>query len=210
MNNLVRQYQSRVIGPTEIIDHSAVVAQAYPPQAIATEPFIGFKILCRDAATLSTTPAMRLKQLDMSLGFLRGKGCFLRETATSMLDGVWVVSFPSPRSTITTVLNNIMDVLAILERHMGIVRQGLYEINVSGRCTPAETEQCLSSLSFPSRYAKALITPSNTPYKYGHIIRINESYMMLRTRWELPMPVPFTNHYDDLMIISQIIASMYH
>lgn len=210
MNTLVQQYQSRVLGPTELVNHSAVVSQAYPPQAIATEPFIGFKILCRDAAAISTNPAMRIRQLDMNIGILRGKGCFIRETGYSMPNGFWVISFPSPRSTISTALRNVMDVVEILERRIGIVRQGLYEVNVSGRCTPAETEQCLSSLSFPSRYAKALITPPNTPYKYGQIMRINETYMMLRTRWDLPMPAPLTSHYDDLIIISQIIASMYH
>lgn len=206
----IMQYQTRVLGPSEVVDYSTIVMQSYPPDAIRSEPFVGFKVLCRDTHALSMNPLERLNQIDANLGFLNNKGCIIRETAMAMSDGLWVITMPVPRKHISIQLSNLMDVLAILEQHFGIVRHGLFEINVSGRCSVAETEICLSTLAIPPRYMSALVMPENTPYRLGNIVRINDNYMVLRTRWNLTAQVPLKSTYDELVVLSQLISSMYH
>lgn len=205
---LVDQYQSRIIGPTETVDYSSVIMQAYPPQAIQLEPFVGFKVLCRDTNAHIIHPAERIRQIEANLGFMRFKGCLIRETSMQMPDGFWIITMPVPRSHVNQQLNNLIEVLNILEHHFGIVRQGLVEINVSGRCHITETERCLGGLTIPTRYMGMLVQPENTPYRLGHIIRINDNFMCLRTRWSLN---PQTgNNFEELIVLSQIISSMYH
>lgn len=209
MNALVQQYQSHVLGPQEIVDYSAMLRQGYPSQAFQTEPFIGFKILCKDTNAGLCDPPSRLRQIDANLGCLIGKGCILRETAPSMPDGIWVISLPAARSQVSKSLNNMFDVMATLEKALGIRRQGLCEINVSGKCHITQTEQYLSELIIPTRYSSCLVVPNNTAYRMGHVIRINDMYMLFRTRWEFPSTNPIVC-FEDLIMLSQVIASMYH
>lgn len=208
--SLVQQYQSRVIGPSEIVDYSSVIMQAYPTQAIQLEPFIGFKVLCRDTNASLMNPSERIRQIDANLGFLRHTGCIIRETNNIMPDGYWVITMPVPRSQVFTQLNKLMEVLSIFEQNFGIVRHGLFEINVSGRCSIGDTERCLGGLIIPPRYRGMLEEPDNTPYRLGHVIRINDNYMCLRTRWQLNVQSSPTSHYEDLIVLSQLISSMYH
>jgi hypothetical protein len=207
--SLVEQYQRQVLGPTQVVDYSAVVMQAYPPQAMQMEPFVGFKILCKDTNAFTTDPRTRLSQIDSGLGFLSGKGCIIRETDMSMPDGFWVITMPVPRSQVNQQLNNLMNVLTILEQYFGIIRSCMVEINVSGKCNIADTERCLSGLTIPSRYMTELEMPENTPYRIGHITRINDNFMVLRTRWRFHNP-PTTDRYEDLVVLSQLISSIYH
>lgn len=208
MNMILQQYQSRVLAPQEPVDYSAAIMQSYPPQAVQMEPFIGFKVLCRDTNASSTSPADRIRQIDMNLGILRGKGCIIRETSSSMPDGFWIISMPVPRSQVNTAINNLMDVIVSMEQYFGIVRHGLFEINVSGRCNIAETERCLSALTIPMRYMSALIEPTDTAYRLGHVIRINDNFMVLRTRWNLQIQNNMMN-YEDLVVLSQLISTMF-
>jgi hypothetical protein len=159
------------------------------------------------------TPGDRLRQIDANLGFIRGTGIIIREARQSMMndgsmmkDGIWIISMPVPRSQIHQQINNLIKVLTIFEQTFGIIRQGLIEINVSGRCTVADTEKCLGGLIIPSRYMNCLVMPDNTPYRYGHIVRINEQFMCFRTRWFLTNA---DNLYEDLTVMSQLISSMY-
>lgn len=202
---LLNQYQNRIICPSEIVDYASICMQAYPPQAMANEPFIGFKVLCVDKQSYVTNPRDRILQIESSLGFLRGKGCIIRETDMRMPDGFWVITMPTPRSQMSYAIKNLIDVLMILEQHFGIVRQGIVDINVSGRCHIADTERCLGGLVIPTQYQPRIIPPENTAYKLGHITRINDYFMLFRTRWMLK-----ETFNDDLVVMSQIISSMYH
>lgn len=206
---LVQQYQSRVLGPTETVDYSNIVMQAYPAYAIQSEPFIGFKVLCTDTNAYNNgNPSDRLRFIDANLGFLRGKGCIIRETSPLKPDGFWVITMPVPRSQVSTAINNLMDVLAILSQYLGIVSDGLFEINVSGKCHVAETERRLGGLTISPDYLANHVPPDNSPYRLGHIIRINDNFMVLRTRWDLSKAtMSITN---VLTTVPQLIASMYH
>lgn len=206
---LVQQYQMRVIGPSEVVEYSRIVMESYPPQAPHLEPFIGFKALCRDGNAFTMNPADRLRQIDANLGFLRGTGCIIRETKSSMPDGFWVITLPVPRSQVSQQLSNFMTVLRIFEQNFGIVCQGLFEINVSGRCNITDTERCLSGLMIPPRYTDALVSPENTPYRFGNVVRINDEFMCLRTRWSFKATQSM-DHCEDLIVLSQLISSMYH
>lgn len=207
--SIVQQLQSRVIGPTEVVHYSSIIRQVYPDAALQIEPFIGFKVLCRDNNASLIDPRNRLAQIDANLGFLRGTGCIIRETSLQMTDGFWVITLPVPRSQVNVQINNLLKVLSILERAFGIVSQNMFEINVSGRCFETETERCLSGLMIPPRYLGSLLVPDNTPYKHGTVIRINDTYMCLRTRWKLSNS-SVQNSYEDLVVLSQIISSIYH
>lgn len=208
--SLLAQYQSRVLRPDEVVEYSAAIKHAYPPQAIQLEPFIGLKVLCKDTMAFTIDPASRIRQIEANLAFLRGKGCLIRETTQAMPDGFWVITMPVPRSQLAQQFNNLMDVITVLEQYFSIIRQGLVEINVSGRCTAAETERCMTGLVIPQRYMGALVVPDNTAYRYGHIIRINDNFMCLRTRWNLTNQTQNTVHYEEILVLAQLISSMYH
>lgn len=209
-NMLVQQYQSRILGPTEPVMYSEIIKQVYPPAAVHQEPFIGFKALCTDTNAYGVNPAERIRQIEMNINFIRGKGCIIRETSSIKPDGFWVVTLPVPRSQVSEALNNMMSVLMTLEQYFGIKRDGLFEVNVSGKCSIHETERCLSGLTLTQQLMQYLVSPDNTPYRLGHIIRINEQFMVLRTRWNFTNSNVPSTIYDNLTVISQLIASMYH
>jgi len=211
MNNmLVHQYQARVLTPEEPVDYANIIKSAYPPQAIQQEPFIGFKVLCTDTQAYTTNPAERIRYLDANIGFLRGKGCLIRETNKNKPDGFWVITLPVPRSQVVTALNNLFDVLATLEQYFGIVRAGLYDINVSGKCHITEVENRFQGLVIPQRYVANLVPTNNIMCSIGHIQRINDLFMCLRTRWDLSGSNTPSATFEDLTVLSQLIASMYH
>lgn len=210
MSAIVQQYQQRILGPEEPVDYSSIVMQTYPPHAIQREAFVGFKVLCTDTQAFVTNPQERMRYLDAQLGILRGKGCLIRETNKNKPDGLWVITFPCPRSQINTALNNLFDVIATLERYYGITRDGLYEINVSGRCHTTEVENAFSGMAIPDMYMSKLVPTHNVMCSIGHIVRINDSYMCLRTRWDLSRTNSTQETFGDLLAIPQMIAGMYH
>lgn len=207
---LAQQYQTRVISPEEPVDYSSIVMQAYHPSIIQREPFVGFKVLCTDTFAYSTTPAERIRYIDSNLGFLKGKGVIIRETKMDKPDGFWVITLPVPKSQTSIALNNLFSVLSILEQYFGIVKDGLFDINVSGKCHISEVENCFAGLYIPQRYMTNLIPTNNVLCSIGHIQRINENYMCLRTKWDLSNVLTPNEVYEDLTVISQLIASMYH
>lgn len=205
MNMTVQQYQNHVLGPTEIVSYNTIVSQGYPPQAIQSEPFIGLKILCRDTNAAITNPAARMQQIDQNLGFLRGTGCLIRETALTMKDGFWLISLPVPRSQLRQQIDKLLNVRDIFAQYFGIVPHGLVEINVSGRCAVQDTERALSSLYIPNRYAENMVAPENSAYRLGQVVRINDTFMLFRTRWFFKK-----NMADDVIELSQLISAMFH
>lgn len=210
MNTLVSNYQSHVLGPEEVVDYSTIVMQAYNPYVIQREPFVGFKVLCTDTQAYNSNPADRIRYLDANLGFLRGKGCIIRETKPNKPDGYWVITLPVPRSQITIAINNLFDVLTTLEQYFGIVKDGIFDINVSGRCHVTEVENCFAGLYIPPRYMASLVPTNNVLCSIGHIQRINDNYMCLRTKWDLSRSTTPEQIFEDLTTISQLLSSMYH
>lgn len=208
LNNLVgplSNYQSRVIGPTETVDYSTIIMSRYPARAMQIEPFIGIKVLCKDLNAGFMTPRNRIIQIEQNLGFLRNSGCIIRETVNDMPDGYWVIACPVPRSQVAQQLKNLKNILSILETNFGIIRyDDLVEVNVSGHCYAQQSEQCLSSVVIPDIYMPNLVQPGFTsPYKIGNVIRINDEYLLLRTRWHF-------KRLDDAMIIGQMTSSIFH
>jgi len=214
----ILQLQQRVLSPDAAIDYSTVIMQSYPSYAIQREPFVGFKILCRDTQVNGNynmqygNCEQRMNQIDSFLQqsrILMGTGVILRATHFQMPDGIWVITMPVPRSQVTTSLNNLFNVLRVLEQQLGIILTGdQYEVCVSGRCPLNETETILGSLCLPENYRRILQPPSNTPYKDGHLIRINDVYACFRTRYS-PGIVPVQTLYEMLMTVSSLIAAIY-
>jgi hypothetical protein len=226
MVNMVQNCQTRIVGIHENVDYSSIIMQSYPMTSIQTEPYFGFKVLMKDMnANIAGSPGNRLIQIEQVLGnpqtaFMVGSGCFLRETEQSMPDGFWLITFPVPRQHLKTQFNNLINIMNILQREFGIIRLGLWELNVSGRCP--NTEAALNSLMLPDEYMKEyFVRPTSSAYTYGEVIRINPQFMVLRTRWALPpnkeaayfdtQPRPgMYNLKSVIMTLCQLIASIYH
>lgn len=207
VTNTIETFQSRIIGPTEIVPYSDIVMQAYPPYAIASEPFIGLKVLVRDMQASKGTPAARLQFIDQYLGsLLKDQGVIMRETNNNiMVDGYWVITMPVPKSQLKQQLNNLVVVLSNLEKYFGIVYQDMLDINISGRCPLIDTERCLSQVSIPRLYQQYLVPSDNSPYKLGYIVRINDEFTVLRTRWKLPR----ADMFENVQMIVTSVQSMF-
>lgn len=201
------QFQNRVIGPTEIVPYSDIVQQAYPPQAIAMEAFIGVKILVRDTQASRGTPAQRMEYLDKYLPqIVTNNGILIRETNNNvMIDGFWIITLPVPKSQLKDQLNKLGHVLTILENNFGIVYQDIIDINISGRCPLIYTEQALSQVVIPKMYQQYMMQTDNSPYKIGYPIRINDEYVLLKTRWGLPRQ----DMFENITVIESCIQNMF-
>jgi len=209
----ISNLQRRVLGPTEMVDYSNIVLSNYPPDAIKSQPFIGFKVLCRDANASMMPPNVRLSQIDANLGFLMNTGCVIRETVNSaMNDGFWIITMPVPRGYVSTQITNLLNVLTKFDSGFGIHPTGLVEINVSGKCDYASTEMCLQRLVVPHPYSNMIQVPENTPYRYGHVTRINDEYICFRSRWNLRNGADFTPQtmFEHMTLLSQILCSIYY
>lgn len=208
---LLSTYQSRVLASNEIVDYASVIKSVYGATGPAYDLFVGFKVLCNDKrAFVGGNPRERLAYIDQNLEqIVRGKGVIVRETNGTVADGLWIITLPAPRSTLTEILTNLLDVLSILSKYFEIIPQGIIEINVSGPCEINQLENKLCRLHLDT-YEKQLIMPDNTPYKYGHIIRINSNYVLFRTRWNLSDVLSNYNQLlGNLINLTQVIASMY-
>lgn len=201
--------QNKILGPSEVVDYAAIIQEAYPPQVIASEPFVGFKVLCRDTGQ-GPSPYQRFIQLERELPMIiRGKGIIIREADNTKLpDGLWIITLPVPRPQMAQQLTYLMDVIAFIEQKYGIVRIGGFEINVSGRCTYAGTEKLVGGIAsvIPDAYKACLQLQSNASYRIGNVIHINDNFACVRTRWDLgAKQVP--QHHDDLSILSCLMMS---
>lgn len=211
-SNGVMGVSGRILSPTEIVDYSTIVMGAYPPQAIASEPFIGFKILVRDPATAgyAGNMAMRFKQIEANLAPIMGKGILIRETDYQQCpDGYWIITLPVPRSQISIAIRNLADALMYLERAFGFVKTPCIEIDVSGRCGYQDVERTIGGLMIPDMYQKAAIQCVDSPYRFGKVERINEQFILFRTRWDLTHGGS-NNISSDMLLLGQLLASMYH
>lgn len=207
------KYQTHVLDPDEPVNYAEDIKMVYPPEVVMNEPFVGFKVLCTDTQYNTMNPGDRLRWLDQQMpNVLRGKGVFVRETHSGKRDGIWLITFPVPKSEIRQALEELFQVMQSFEQFFGIVRDGYYDINVSGKCHVMQTEQMLQSLMIPSNYMGALVPSRNMLCSIGSIQRINEYYMCLRTRWNLNVlgdPSPRA-HFEHLSIVSILLASNYH
>jgi hypothetical protein len=206
-------YQQSILGSRCTVDHLSVTKQTYPPQAMQQEPFVGFKVLVRDANAQAPGTAQsdaRDKWIDQYIGqILRGTGCFIRETET-MSDGYWVVSFPVPRSQAMRAFSSLMRVLQLLEQNFGISRminRGVVEINVSGYMPRGMELQALNSLNIPVRYQHIHIPNAMSAYRYGVMDRVTDDYSLFRSQWNLS--VPTEQLHDEVMILTQLISTIY-
>lgn len=207
VGSTVESLQSRIIGPFEEIPYSDIVIQAYPPFAIMQEAFVGVKVLVRDMQASKGTPAARLQYLDQFMpDMLRGQGIIIRETNPNVMrDGFWVITLPVPKSQLKQQLNNLGNVLTALENGHGIVYQDIIDINISGRCPLIDTERSMAQVTIPTEYKQFLVHPDNSPYVLGGVVRINDEYMVLRSRWKLPR----LDMFDRVSTIATCIQSMF-
>lgn len=198
---MIANYQNRVLGPAEVVNYSQCIRSAYPVQAIQTEPFVGFKILCRDLSAFDLgNTGDRLRQLDQFCPYLRGSGCILRETGCSVMnDGLWLISMPVPRSQVQMQLGNVMKVLRIMAANLNVMPTGIFEVSVSGRCTPIEIEGRLSRLDIPPRFQSMIVPSANSPYKIGVCNRINDFYMIFRTMWNMSNSPMAAQNMDECL-----------
>ena len=211
---MIENYQSRILKPDEVVDYSNELIRGCRPETLQYEPCIGFKVMCKDLnAYTATTQAARFQFLEQNLGFLRNSGCIIREThPIEAPDGFWVISFPVPQGHLSRQLVNLTNVLDIMANQFGIVSQDMIEINVSGRCLVAEMEYRMSAINIPQNYRRFMVEPTNTPYKMGHILRINEDFVLLRTMWDWRNQGASGNgsHMSDLLVIPQLLTAMFH
>lgn len=209
---MIEQYQSHILKPAEVVDYSAELIHGLRPETIQNEPLIGFKVLVRDTNAHITSPAARFQFLETNLGFLQNSGCILRESQPNeALDGFWVITFPVPQSNLSTQIMNMTRILDCLTASFGIIPANVVEISVSGRCGIGETEWRLANINLPMNLRQGLVEPTNTPYKLGHLIRINDDFAILRTMWDWRNCGSTTNsHLSDLLVIPQLLCGMFH
>lgn len=207
--------QTKVIRANDIVNYSGIVKAGHAPAVIASEPFVGIKILCQDTQANTMTPAQRIGQLDQFLGTpnqmgmvpLSGTGCCLRETKYSIMpDGFWLITLPVPRSVLPVQIANLIKVVQLIKQ-IGINQIGYVEINVSGRCPITSLEACLQNLIIPDNYMQFLDQSDNSPYRVGKVERINSNFICLRTRWKLNPTDP--NLYQNISAIAILISAMY-
>lgn len=207
--------QTKVIRANDIVNYSGIVKAGHAPAIIASEPFVGIKILCQDTQANTMTPAQRIGQLDQFLGTpnqmgmvpLSGTGCCLRETKYSIMpDGFWLITLPVPRSVLPVQIANLIKVVQLIKQ-IGINQIGYVEINVSGRCPITSLEACLQNLIIPDNYMQFLDQSDNSPYRVGKVERINSNFICLRTRWKLNPTDP--NLYQNISAIAILISAMY-
>lgn len=204
----------RILKPQEIVDYATIIMGAYPPHAIASEPFISFKLLVRDPAAngyVNGNAAVRIAQIESNLTPIIGKGVLIRETEYNVCsDGYWLISLPVPRSQISIAIQNLVDVVLFLNRTFGFKEQPAVEINVSGKCGFNDVEKCICGLVIPDMYQQCVIQPNDSPYRVGKMIRINEQYVLFRTKWDLSRGGNSRSMQSDIMLLGQLISSIYH
>lgn len=211
---MIENYQMRILAPSEVVDYSSEIVNRIDVASLQAEPMIGFKIFMRDLNyNIAGSQQARFRMIESNLGFLRDTGCILRETNlnTEAPDGFWLITFPVQQSFLVQQMTNLMKAMDILSTSFGIISQDMIEINVSGRCKTGELEWRMSRVAIPESYKRFQMEPTNTPYKMGHVIRINEDFVLVRTMWDWTrFNGRDQNHFSDIMVIAQLIGSMFH
>lgn len=210
---MIENYQRQVLGPNDIVDYATEMVQKYRPEQLQVEPMIGFRVLLKDLNAHVAPPAQRLKMIDAELRILVDTGCIIRESLPSEAkDGLWLVTFPVPTSLLMRQIENVTRILVYLQNRLGIISVEVIDINVSGRCPVGETELRMGNLVIPQEYHGILTEPLNTPYKVGHLIRINESFALLRTRWDWSsrrIAGKVNLHRQEMLIIPQLLTAVF-
>ncbi len=217
---MIETYQRNVLSPNATVDYASEMMQRYRPENLQCEPMIGLRVLLKDLNARVTDPKTRLSQIDAYMGVnancggvLRGTGCILRETMPNeMQDGLWLITFPVPTSVLMQILSNMSNVLTFMRENLGIESTEVIEINASGRCPVAEEGNRLGMVQIVPPYNMVLAPPNNSPYKIGHITRINDMFALLRTRWDwskFRVPGKIDYHVNDIMLLSQLMVNMF-
>ena len=220
---MIESYQARVLGPMETVDYASEMMRRYRPENLQCEPMIGLRILLRDLNARVTDPATRLSQIDAYMAvapncgrMLYGSGCILREAMPNDLngsmDGLWLITFPVPTSILMDQLTKMSNVLTYMRQNLGIESTEVIDINVSGRCPVMEEGARMAAVQIVAPYNQALASPANSPYKIGHIIRINDMFALMRTRFDwsrFKQPGRIDYHVNDIMLLSQLMANMF-
>ena len=188
--NMYRQYQQRVLFPNEVVRYDQIVMSAYTREDIRREPFIGLKVLLKDTNFFrSRSPEQRLRDIDsVAWKILQGSGCILRESNNSVMgDGIWLITFPSPRSLLPTQMRLIIKVLQNLEYSLGLVQTNLIETCISVRCPEVEVGGMLQrGAHLSQRYMNCIVKPTEQQfmtYTFGNVTPINRDYSLIRIRW---------------------------
>jgi hypothetical protein len=213
MNELARQYQTRVLSASEGVDYASIIKSTYPPEQLRCEPVVGFKALCTDRQAYAGNARDRLAFLDTQVGYVVGpRGCIVRETNASKPDGLWVITIPTVRRFLGNQLTNLRETLDIFGNNYDIHSDKIFDVSVSGRCSPVETEQMFQQLIIPKNLEAALVPTNNIMCRLGYIQRINDEFVCLRTRWDFSrINANGTNasSIDNLAQIAQVIVSIF-
>lgn len=207
---------NKVISPSEIIDYSGLIISQYErrfPGILNSQPMVGFKILMRDLDAFKAPGQDRLRYIDSFLPkILTGNGCILRETHSTMPDGLWLITLPVPitqlNDTVVNQVGRLSQIMSILERELNIVPSDIVEVNISGRCTVADMESRIASVIIPENIRGMHQQPDNWSCKLGTIIRINEGFALLRTRWNMGNIDDF-HRKETMLLISNILSTIF-
>jgi hypothetical protein len=193
---------AKVLTPNEVFDYSNYIMSTWPQYK--TEPMIGFKILLKD--TRPTTNCGEKIQIveQNSQQLFYGRNCMMREGPITDINSYYLISLPVPRSMLQTQLNNISYCLQMLEMHLGIHRQAVTEVDVSGKTNMYETQRMMSSIIIPPQYMQKIIPSSGM--MMGDLEFLNKEYACLRTKWNIPEP----SVLDDMGLLAQLISSVFH
>lgn len=207
-NDVVRDLCSKISTPNAVVSYDQIIQSSFAPETIMTQPLIGFKVCLYDTSNMF--PRDRILQLEQYLcPMLVGTGCFLRETGINSMNGFQLVSLPVPKNWRRQQLKTIEGVLAFMKANFGIIPTNGFEVSVSGRCNPFETEMKLSQIEIPSRYIPFMKAIPESPYRVGAVRRINEGYILVTTKWIFPENTTIPQAFESISEIAQVMASIY-
>lgn len=207
----------KVISPSEIIDYSGLIIAQYErrfPGILNAQPLVGFKVLLRDLDAFKAPGQERIRYIETYLPkILHGQGCILRETNNNvMADGFWLITLPVPitqlNDTVVNQVGRLTQVMGILERDFNIVPQDIVEVNVSGRCTVADTDARIANVIIPENIRPMHMQPENWSCRLGTIIRINDGFMLMRTRWNMGN-LDVHQRKENMLLVSNILSTIF-
>jgi len=205
---MIRSLQTKIWYADDIITYDQLITTSYPVQVIQGDQLIGLKISLADHVRMPA--AERIVRLEQILpNILAGTRCMLRETPITAPFGYYLLTMPVPKDQLRGIINEVIRVLTILERDFGITVTKEYEINVSGQCSPMETEYKLARFDVPSEYIGMLVHQPGSPYSIGYVERINEGYITVRTLWSYPVNTNIISDLEHIKMLAYLIAGIF-
>jgi hypothetical protein len=205
---MIRSLQTKIWYADDIIPYDQLITTSYPVQVIQGDQLIGLKISLADHVRMPA--AERIVRLEQILpNILAGTRCMLRETPITAPFGYYLLTMPVPKDQLRGIINEVIRVLTILERDFGITVTKEYEINVSGQCSPMETEYKLARFDVPSEYIGMLVHQPGSPYSIGYVERINEGYITVRTLWSYPVNTNIISDLEHIKMLAYLIAGIF-